>query len=59
MADACKNCRWYWQAPTNTHGYCKLDPPVFTHVEEGTQRPMFFNPVVGPNNHCSHFEADK
>jgi hypothetical protein len=51
----CENCQWYNPSHAGTHGYCKVNPPVFTHLDENG-RPRFFSPVVSPHNTCSLFE---
>jgi len=40
------------------HGYCKLDPPVYTHPNPDTGYPMFHNPTVMPYNFCSAWEKE-
>jgi hypothetical protein len=53
--EKCSECYWFVQSPAGSHGFCKRNPPVFTHVDpEG--RPKFFNPVVAPHNFCGEFE---
>jgi hypothetical protein len=54
----CEECRWFSPAVSGNHGYCKIDPPVFTHVDE-ENRPKFFNPVVSLHGFCSNWEVEQ
>ncbi len=54
--EACKQCLFFQGSPSGIHGFCKRFPPVFTHIDEETGRPRFFNPVVSPYSFCGEFE---
>jgi hypothetical protein len=53
--NVCENCKWYTESHAQTHGYCRVMPPVFTHLDD-RGRPRFFNPLVSPHSYCSLFE---
>lgn len=53
--NVCEMCRWYTSSTSGTHGYCRVMPPVFTHLDD-RGRPRFFNPLVSPHSYCSLFE---
>jgi hypothetical protein len=55
--EKCADCLWFVQSPSGVHGFCKVNPPVFTGIDDNG-RPRFFNPVVSPHNFCSLFEED-
>jgi len=52
----CDTCRWFHPAHSGTHGYCKLDPPTFTHIDPDTGYARFNNPVVNPESWCAQHE---
>ena len=54
LSKVCDNCRWYVKARAGTHGFCKVDPPVYTYCDD-TDRPRFYNPVVSAHNFCSRW----
>jgi hypothetical protein len=52
--EACGLCYFFQTSSAGSHGFCKRNPPVFTHLDpEG--RPKFFNPVVAPHSFCGEF----
>lgn len=53
--DTCENCHWYRASHAGTHGYCRVNPPVFTNLDE-RGHPRFYNPVVSPHSFCSLWE---
>ena len=53
--EKCVDCYFYQGSAGGSHGFCKRNPPVFTHLDE-SGRPKFFNPVTAPHNWCGEFE---
>jgi len=55
-SETCETCHWFSAAHSLQHGYCKVDPPVLTHIDQETGHARFNNPVVSPHNFCSKWE---
>lgn len=55
-SESCAKCYFFKSSGSGSHGFCRRFPAVFTHIDEETGRPRFFNPVVSPYSFCGEFE---